>query len=59
MDKFCGSVPGCGEALGRLQELRTSPVWANTIVMALAATAIGCIIGLVCGILNTISLQQA
>lgn len=26
----------------------------NTIILALAATAIGCIIGLVCGILNTV-----
>ena len=26
----------------------------NTLILALAATAIGCVIGLICGILNTI-----
>lgn len=30
----------------------------NTLILALTATVIGCIIGLICGILNTIPLQS-
>ena len=53
MDKFADLFQDVGKLWGVYKSAYLSGM-GNTIVMALAATAIGCIIGLVCGILNTI-----
>ena len=53
MDKFVDLFQDVGKLWGVYKSAYLSGM-GNTIVMALAATAIGCIIGLVCGILNTI-----
>ena len=53
MDKFAKLF----QDMSQLWEVYKSAYFSgmlNTILMALAATAIGCVIGLVCGILNTI-----
>ena len=53
MDKFVKLFQDMSELWEVYQSAYLSGM-LNTILMALAATAIGCVIGLVCGILNTI-----
>ena len=53
MDKFVKLFQDMSELWEVYQSAYLSGM-LNTILMALSATAIGCVIGLVCGILNTI-----
>ena len=53
MDKFTELAEDIGKLLVNYWPLYLSGI-EKTIILALVATAIGCVIGLVCGILNTI-----
>ena len=53
MDKFAELAEDIGKLLVNYWPLYLSGIGAS-IILALVATAIGCVIGLVCGILNTI-----
>ena len=53
MDKFAELAEDIGKLLVNYWPLYLSGI-EKTIILALVATAIGCVIGLVCGILNTI-----
>ena len=53
MDKFAKLAEDIGKLLVNYWPLYLSGI-EKTIILALVATAIGCVIGLVCGILNTI-----
>ena len=53
MDKFVQLANDIVKLLGKYGDSYVSGI-ANTLILALVATAIGCLIGFVCGILNTI-----
>ena len=53
MDRFSALISDIGKLLGVYWESYLVNL-GNTLLLALVATAIGCLIGLVCGILNTI-----
>ena len=53
MDKFVQLANDIVKLLGKYGSSYTSGI-LNTLVLALVATAIGCLIGFVCGVLNTI-----
>ena len=53
MDKFTKLVTEIGKLLSKSGNSYLTGI-QNTLILALAATAIGCIIGFACGILNTI-----
>jgi len=57
MDKFVQLFNDIVKLLGKYGESYASGIW-NTLVLALVATAIGCLIGFVCGVLNTIPYTQ-
>ena len=53
MDRFSALINDIGRLLGVYWESYLSGM-GSTLILAVVATAIGCVIGLVCGILNTI-----
>ena len=53
MDKFIQLSNDIVKLLDKYGSAYTSGI-LNTLVLALVATAIGCLIGFVCGVLNTI-----
>ena len=53
MDKFIQLANDIVKLLGKYGGSYTSGI-LNTLILALVATAIGCLIGFVCGVLNTI-----
>ena len=53
MDKFIQLTNDIVKLLGKYGDSYTSGI-LNTLILALVATAIGCLIGFVCGVLNTI-----
>ena len=53
MDRFSALISDIGKLLGVYWESYLVNL-GNTLLLALVATAIGCLIGLICGILNTI-----
>ena len=53
MDKFVQLANDIVKLLGKYSGAYTSGI-LNTLILALVATAIGCLIGFVCGVLNTI-----
>ncbi len=53
MNKFAQLASDIAKLWTGYHELYLSGIW-NTLLLALAATAIGCVIGFVCGVLNTI-----
>ena len=53
MDRFSALINDIGRLLGVYCESYLSGM-GSTLILAVVATAIGCVIGLVCGILNTI-----
>ena len=57
MDKFVQLFNDIVKLLGKYGGSYVSGIW-NTLLLALVATAIGCIIGFVCGVLNTIPYSQ-
>ena len=57
MEKFVQLFNDIVKLLGKYGGSYVSGIW-NTLLLALVATAIGCIIGFVCGVLNTIPYSQ-
>ena len=57
MDKFVQLFNDIVKLLGKYGGSYVSGIW-NTLLLALVATAIGCVIGFVCGVLNTIPYSQ-
>ena len=57
MDKFVQLANDIVKLLGKYGASYASGIW-NTLLLALVATAIGCLIGFVCGVLNTIPYTQ-
>ena len=57
MDKFIQLSNDIVKLLDKYGSAYTSGI-LNTLVLALVATAIGCLIGFVCGVLNTIPYSQ-
>ena len=57
MDKLVQLVSDIMKLLDKYSGAYTSGI-LNTLVLALVATAIGCVIGFVCGVLNTIPYTQ-
>ena len=57
MDKFVQLANDIVKLLEKYGGSYVSGIW-NTLILALVATAIGCLIGFVCGVLNTIPYTQ-
>ena len=57
MDKFVQLANDIVKLLGKYGGSYASGIW-NTLLLALVATAVGCLIGFVCGVLNTIPYTQ-
>ena len=57
MEKFVQLFNDIVKLLGKYGGSYVSGIW-NTLLLALVATAIGCVIGFVCGVLNTIPYSQ-